>query len=65
MCNQAATRIASDGVCPEARLAVLECELEAVKWLISRAGDMNRIVAASQRIQELEHEIDALKTGKS
>lgn len=45
----------------EARLDVLEQEMETVRWMTSKAADDERKAAASIRVLELQKEIDDLK----
>ncbi len=61
MRNNTAIRREEEPASPEARLTILEHELEAVKWLMSQAGNESHKAAAAQRIQELERKISAIK----
>lgn len=45
----------------EARVDILEQELETVRWLTSKAPDDERKAAASVRVLELQREIEAVK----
>lgn len=45
----------------EARLAILEAELDTVRWLTAKAPDDERKAAASIRVLELQEEIKRLE----
>ncbi len=51
----------SEHISNEARVAVLEQELETVRWLTAKAPDDERKAAASIRVLELQREIDVLR----
>lgn len=47
----------------EALLAVMECEMAMLRWFTTKAENDDKRRAAKLRMNELQHEIDALKTG--
>lgn len=49
------------GVSTAARVAVLEAELETVRWMAAKGADDEQKAAASLRVLELGKEIEALR----
>lgn len=51
----------SETISKEARVEILQQELETVRWLTAKAKDDERKAAASIRVLELQREIEAVK----